>query len=145
MSYPPPGYPPGPPNPYGGPPGPYGQVPPLPSPPLATNAITALVLGVVSLFLCGFFTGIPAILLGISARREIRRSEGRVSGDGIALGAIITGALGTLWTLVAAAVVIAALVFGASVVEEYDEACDNVRNGQDETFLGEPVDPADCL
>jgi Domain of unknown function (DUF4190) len=132
-------YPPGPNVPYGQP------VPPVPPPPTSGKATTSLVLGVVSLFFCGFFTGIPAIIVGISARREIRASNGALSGDGLALGGIITGILGTLWTLVAAGILVALLVFGANVVEDYDEACDNVRNGQDDTFLGETISPEDCL
>jgi hypothetical protein len=105
-----------------------------------------VICGVLSLFVCGFFTGIPAIILGISGRREIRRSEGRLSGDGLALGGIITGILGTLWTLIAAGVLVGLALFGAEVVEDYDEACDAVRNGQrDDTFFGETLTPEDCL
>jgi hypothetical protein len=134
MSYPPPQVP-------------YGQpVPPVPAPPTSGKSTTSLVLGVVSLFFCGFFTGIPAILVGMSARKEIRRSNGALGGEGLALGGIITGILGTLWTLIAAGIVIALFTFGAGAVKEYDEACDNVRNGQDsDTFFGETISPEDCL
>jgi hypothetical protein len=132
-------YPPGPPLPYGQP------VPPVPAPPTSSKATTSLILGVVSLFLCGFFTGIPAIIAGVLARREIRASGGAVGGDGLALGGIVTGILGTLWTLVAAGILVALLVFGASVAKDYDEACDNARTGQDDTFFGETISPEDCL
>ena len=133
-------YPPGPHVPYGQP------VPPVPTPPTAGKATTALVLGVVSLFFCGFFTGIPAILIGIAARREIRQSNGALSGDGLALGGIITGILGTLWTVIAVGILVSLFVFGAQVVEDYDQACDNIRNGQrDDTFFGETISPEDCL
>ena len=134
MSYPPPYVP-------------YGQpVQPGPPPPTSGKATTSLVLGLVSLFLCGFFTGIPAIVVGISARREIRRSEGRLGGDGLALGGIITGVLGTLWMLIAAGILVSLFVFGAQVVEDYDQACDNIRNGQgDDTIFGETISPEDCL
>lgn len=135
-------YPPGPPLPYGQP---VPPVPPVPQPPTSTKATTSLILGVVSLFLCGFFTGIPAIIIGVLARREIRASNGAVSGDGLALGGIITGILGTLWTLVAAGILVALVVFGTSVAKDYDEACDNARTGQDgDTFFGETISPEDC-
>lgn len=125
---------------------PYGQpVPPVPTPPTAGKATTSLVLGVVSLFFCGFFTGIPAILVGMSARKEIRQSGGTLSGEGLALGGIITGVLGTLWTLIAAGILVALIAFGAGVANDYSEACDNVRDGQgSDTFFGEPIGPEDC-
>ncbi len=133
-------YPPGPQYPYGQP------VPPVPPAPTSSKATTSLILGIVSLFFCGFLTGIPAIITGFSARKEIRQSNGAVSGDGLALGGIITGILGTLWTLIAGGILVALLVFGASVAEDYDEACDNARTGQggDDTFFGETIGPEDC-
>jgi hypothetical protein len=140
MSYPP--------GPYGQPgqPGPYGQpVPPVPTSPTSGKATTSLILGVLSLFLCGFFTGIPAIFVGLSARKEIRESNGAVSGEGIALGGIITGVLGTLWTLIAGGILVALIVFGAQVANDYNDACDNVRDGQGgDTFFGETIGPEDC-
>lgn len=136
-------YPPGPPDPYA----PYGQpVPPRASPPTSSKATTSLVLGVVSLLLCGFLTGIPAIFVGLSARKEIKRSNGSLGGEGLALGGIITGVLGTIWMLVATALLIALFAFGADVINNYSEVCDNVRSGQggDDTFLGETIGPEDC-
>lgn len=134
MSYPPGPYP------------PYGQpVAPVPTPPTSAKSTTSLILGIVSLFLCGFLTGIPAIIVGLSARKEIRRSEGRLSGEGLALGGIVTGILGTLWTLIAAGILVALVAFGAGVANDYSEACDSVRNGQDnDTVLGETIGPEDC-
>ena len=144
MSYPPGSSgPSGPPGPYG----PYGQpVPPPASPPTSSKATTSLILGVVSLFLCGFLTGIPAIFVGLSARKEIRRSNGALGGEGLALGGIITGVLGTIWMVVAAVILIALLAFGADVARDYSEACDNVRSGQggDDTFFGQTIGPEDC-
>lgn len=134
MSYPPGQVP------YGYPP----PVPPMPSPPTAGKATTALVLGVVSLFFCGLLTGIPAIAVGLSARKEIRQSNGAVGGDGLALGGIITGILGTLWSLVAVAILVSLLAIGGEVADQYGDACDNVRDGQGDTFLGETIGPEDC-
>ena len=136
MSYPPGGY---------GQPGPYGPPAPV-SRPTESKATTSLILGIVSLFLCGFFTGIPAIVIGFSARKEIRRSNGTVGGEGLALGGIITGILGTLWMVVGVVLLVSLYLFGAEVVDDYSEACDNVRSGQggDDTFLGETIGPEDC-
>ena len=53
-------------------------------------AITSLVLGCAS-FMCWIFTGLPAVILGIVALRQINRSNGRLTGDGLAIGGIVTG------------------------------------------------------
>ena len=132
-------YPPGP-VPYGYPP----PVPPVPSPPPSSKATTALVLGVLALFCFGFLTGIAAIAVGVSARKEISRSNGALGGDGLALGGIITGILGTLWSLVVGAILVSLLAIGSEVADQYGDACDNVRDGQGDTFLGETIGPEDC-
>lgn len=62
-------------------------------------AITSLVLGIAS-FICTIFTGVIAIVLGIIALLQISGSNGRVKGNGMAIGGIVTGAMGCLWTLV---------------------------------------------
>jgi len=90
------------PPPYGGPPVGSGQ---------STNgkAIASLILGICSIVLsCGLFTGIPAIILGRMAKREIR--DGNGSGEGLATGGFITGIIGTVISvLVILAIVIAAI------------------------------------
>jgi hypothetical protein len=55
-------------------------------------AITSLLLGLCSVFL-GILTGIPAILLGIIALRQINRSGGRLRGEGVALAGICSGVI----------------------------------------------------
>jgi hypothetical protein len=57
-------------------------------------AITSLVLGCVS-FMCAFILGPLAILFGIFALRGIKRSGGRLKGEGLAIGGIATGAVMT--------------------------------------------------
>jgi type II secretory pathway pseudopilin PulG len=61
--------------------------------PVSTSgkAIGALVLGILGITCFWIVTGIPAILLGFSARKEIRRAEGRLAGKGLATAGIITG------------------------------------------------------
>jgi hypothetical protein len=63
------------------------------------------VLGFMSLFLCVFgpFFGIPAVILGVIAHRQIGRDPQRLAGKGYAVRAIYTGLIG--------GIVIPALVF----------------------------------
>jgi hypothetical protein len=74
---------------------------PSPSDPLFEGltygrAKNAFWLGLVSLFCCGCFAGIPAIFVGAQALTEIEASEGRLFGRGTAWLGIILGALGTV-------------------------------------------------
>jgi Domain of unknown function (DUF4190) len=43
----------------------------------------------------GFLAGIPAIVIGAMSRKEIDRSQGALTGRGIAAGGIVTGLFGT--------------------------------------------------
>lgn len=97
--------------PYGGPSHPpqatYPLQAPLQTPPSVRSAALleparsdhratgALVLGVLSMTCLGFLAGIPAIVLGAMSRKEIDRSQGALSGRGIAAGGIVTGLFGT--------------------------------------------------
>src|SRR5262245_57291090 len=66
-----------------------------PTPRTSGKAIWSLVLGILS-FGCMFLTGFPAVILGILGIRDVSRSNGRVTGSGLAIGGIITGAIGSL-------------------------------------------------
>jgi Domain of unknown function (DUF4190) len=84
---PPAGPPPAGPPPYGPPAG-TGQ---------STNgkAIAALILGIVSIVLClGYLAGVPAIILGRMAKKEIDQGNG--TGEGLAQAGFITGLIGTV-------------------------------------------------
>jgi hypothetical protein len=61
------------------------------------RAIASLVLGLSSLLL-GCLMGIPAAILGFSALNDIRRSNGRVVGRGMALSGLILGCVMTCVT-----------------------------------------------
>ncbi|HEY5240483.1 MAG TPA: DUF4190 domain-containing protein, partial [Polyangiaceae bacterium] len=65
-----------------------------------TKAVVALVLGILSLVttFCylGLPLGIPAIVFGTLAHRDIRRSDGLSGGRGMATTGIVLGALGVL-------------------------------------------------
>ena len=68
---------------------------PAPAPggvvPTAGKATASLVLGLLSLIIC--LAGIPAIILGHMALSEIKKSAGRLKGDGMALAGLIMGYL----------------------------------------------------
>jgi hypothetical protein len=65
-----------------------------------TKAVVSLVLGILSLVatFCwlGLPLGIPAIVFGTLAHRDIRRSDGMAGGRGMATAGIVLGALGSL-------------------------------------------------
>ena len=60
-------------------------------------AIASMVLGIVTVplvfFLIGFITGILAIVLGAVSRGRIGRSNGQLTGKGMALAGILVGAI----------------------------------------------------
>jgi hypothetical protein len=66
-------------------------------PPQSTEskAIASLVLGLSSLMCLGAITGLPAVVLGALARKEIDRSSGTLTGRGLAAGGIVSGLFGT--------------------------------------------------
>jgi hypothetical protein len=86
---------------------PYARHAP-PPPPRRTEgkAVASLLLGLFSLTCLGAFAGLPAIILGAMARRDIDRSNGWLVGRGLAAGGIVSGLFGTgfgfvllLWVL----------------------------------------------
>jgi hypothetical protein len=89
-----------------GSPYPPGFVPSTERPPRAgattdSGAIWALVLAVI-----GCFWGIPGIVMGGKAKRRIRYSGGRLTGDGLATAAQI---IGWIWVVLTVAAVIIAM------------------------------------
>ena len=119
----------------------------------ADNATTSMVLGILSIFLCGLFTGIPAIVLGVKARKQVAASGGRLDGDGNALAGIITGAIGTVLQTVGIAAVVGLAMLGNTVSSDFintdpvDGVCNEDRWLQDpdcgSSSGGVNTDPAD--
>ena len=71
------------------------------------GAIASLVLGIASFALClSFFAGIPAIILGHISRSKIRRSGGRLKGDGMALAGLIMGYISLPFIVIIAAIAV---------------------------------------
>lgn len=91
-----------------------GYPPPYPlSPKTNAAATTSLWLGLSAVFCLGFLTGIPAIIIGLKARKQIAASHGGESGDGMAITGI---ALGALMTLVSAVGLVVLLITLAGVM-----------------------------
>jgi hypothetical protein len=55
------------------------------------KATWALVLGILSLVCCGIFAGVPALILGNNAKKEIAASGGAQSGAGMAQAGVVLG------------------------------------------------------
>ena len=58
------------------------------------KAIASFTCSLVGLFVCVFIGQIIGIVLGYQARQDIRSSEGRLCGDGLALAGIVIGWIG---------------------------------------------------
>jgi hypothetical protein len=79
------------------------QPPPFPTtPPQSKNcglAIWSLVLGILSLTCFWLLAAIPAVICGHVAYSRIRRSAGALTGEGLALGGLITGYIGVAMSI----------------------------------------------
>jgi putative exporter of polyketide antibiotics len=95
--------PPPPPPPYGS--GDYGSG----YAPRRTNqkALWSMILGILGLVFCGLFAGIPALILGNSAKKEIAASGGAETGEGMAKAGVVLG-----WIAVAISALGLLLVMG---------------------------------
>jgi hypothetical protein len=103
---------------YGGPPpgGGYGSAPPPPpggygpggygAPQTDQKAVWALVLGILGVVCCGFFTGIPALILGKSSQKSIDASGGRLTGRGMATAGFVLGIISIVFGLIGLALLL---------------------------------------
>ncbi|HEX6249548.1 MAG TPA: DUF4190 domain-containing protein [Nocardioidaceae bacterium] len=71
-----------------------------------SKALWSMILGIVSIVVCGILAGIPAIILGGSAKKEIAAAGGAQTGTGMAQAGVILG-----WISVAITVFVAILIF----------------------------------
>lgn len=69
------------------PPGPGGYA----APQTNQKALWSMILGILSLVCCGLLAGIPALILGNSAQKEIAASGGMQTGEGMAKAGVILG------------------------------------------------------
>ena len=102
---------------------------PVPPPETSGKATTSLILGILSLIACAFFTGIPAMITGRGAMKEIDASGGTLGGRGLAQAGFWTGLVGTILGTCALGAVIALFAFGASLESEFNESCTTIDDG----------------
>lgn len=96
--------------------------------PTAEGAVASLVLGIVSIALsCSFITGIPAMVLGRRAIRDVDNSGGRLGGKGMAQAGFWTGLVGTVLGALALLFVIVVIAAGGFAASEYGEPDENCR------------------
>jgi hypothetical protein len=90
----------------------------VPKPPPDDRAIASLILGVLSVVGClawlGLPLGVPAVLLGARAHRDIRRSAGLRAGHGLATAGIVLGSIGSTLFFAWLGVVSIAIVRGSA-------------------------------
>jgi Flp pilus assembly pilin Flp len=93
--------------------------------------VTALVLGILSLVMCGLFTGIPAMVMGRRVTREVRASGGTLGGEGFGQAAFWTGLVGTCLSCLSVLLVVGVFAFGGVVSNTFETTCTQVdSNGQ---------------
>lgn len=73
-------------------------------------AVWSLVLGLVGIFVCGLFTGIPAIVVGHKARGAV--AEGQANNGGMATAGIVLGWIATILSLIVIALVVGLIATG---------------------------------
>lgn len=90
------------------------------------KAIAALVISIVGLFVCGPVGGIIALILAGQAKREIRESGGRITGEGQATAAKILGIIGICLGVVAVLAIVAVTFLGNTSEQKLEQLDDGV-------------------
>ena len=94
---------------------PAPETPNAPPPGPAGKAIAALILGILSLICCGFFTGIPAIIIGKQEMNAIKQGRSNKEGFTLAQVGFILGIVGSALSCLGALIYIILIIFGISV------------------------------
>lgn len=97
-------------------------------------AVWSLVLGILSMFCCGFFTGIPAIIVGIIALVNIANAAGALQGKGLAIAGVTTGVLGGI------VIPIVLHLVGLSITARVQEWADGMKSGKSGASSSGPAD-----
>jgi len=74
-------------------------LPTVPQPKTSALAIWSLVLGILSLVCFTIFAAIPGVICGHKALSRIKRSNGMLTGQGLAIAGLVTGYLGIAWAI----------------------------------------------
>jgi type II secretory pathway pseudopilin PulG len=100
---------------------------PAAPPPTDAKAIVSLILGIMSIAFClTIFSGIPAVILGHISLSSIRKSMGRLKGNGLATAGLVLGYIGIVFGLLYIAVLIPNLT-RQSMQSNAAEAASSVR------------------
>ena len=81
----------------------------------STLAIVSLVSGIVSWFLLPILGAIIAVITGHMAKREIRDSQGRLTGDGMATAGLVLGYLQLVLSICGLCVAVIFILLGLSL------------------------------
>jgi hypothetical protein len=90
----------------------YPQVPPTMLTQNSTLAIVSLIAGIASWVLIPFIGAVVAVITGHMAKKEIRQSVGRLTGDGMATAGLVLGYIQLGLTVLAVCCTAALLVTG---------------------------------
>lgn len=91
----------------------FGQYPGEHMPPQQNSqALWSLILGVLAFFLCGIFTGIPAMILASNAKKSIAASNGQQTGAGMATAGFWLGLVSVVLMVLAIIAVIVLIAVG---------------------------------
>ncbi len=82
----------------------------------STMAIISLVAGIVGFFMLPFIGSLVAVITGHMAKREIRESNGTLSGDGLATAGLILGYVGLGFVVLGICLFVLWFVFVAGLV-----------------------------
>ena len=84
------------------------------SPTTSTLAVVSLAAGIVSWILMPFVAGVIAIICGHMARGDIKRSNGALEGDGLAVAGLVLGWINVILCVLTVAAIV--LFFGGLAV-----------------------------
>ena len=76
------------------------------------KALWSMILGILSLVCLGLIAGIPAIILGSSAKKEIAAAQGAQTGSGMAQAGVITGIISIVLSILG--ILLFVMVLGVS-------------------------------
>ena len=91
----------------------YTPLPPVQT--TSTLAIISLISGIVSWFILPFIAAVAAVITGHMAKNEIRRSNGMLSGNGLATAGLVLGYVQLGLGVCLCLLVVVMLAFGFSI------------------------------